>query len=59
MNLQVDTQVHGGNSEISEFLCRKIPMLFCLFHAFLIIIVQKPNTLRPRGFKLCEPFSSY
>ena len=25
MNLQGDTQGHGGNSEISEFLGRKIP----------------------------------
>ena len=34
-------------------------MLFCLFHAILIIIVQEPNTLRPRRFILCEPFDSY
>ena len=34
-------------------------MLFGLFHAILIIIVQKPNTLRPRGFRLCEPFGLY
>ena len=34
-------------------------MLFCLFHAVLITIVQEPNTLRPRGFILCEPFDSY
>ena len=34
-------------------------MLFCLFHAILIITVQEPNTLRPRGFILCEPFDSY
>ena len=30
-----------------------------LFHAILITIVQEPNTLRPRGFRLCEPFGSY
>ena len=42
-----------------NFLAGKFPMLFCLFHAFLIIMVQEPNTLRPRGFRLCEPFSSY
>ena len=46
---------HGGNSEISEFLGRKIPSAILPFHAFLIIIVQEPNTLRPRGFRLCEP----
>ena len=34
-------------------------MLFCLFHAILIIIVQEPNTFRPRGFRLCESFGSY
>ena len=34
-------------------------MLFCLFHVTLIIIVQEPNTLRPRGFILCEPLGSY
>ena len=31
-----------------NFLAGKSPMLFCLFHAILIIIVQEPNTLRPR-----------
>ena len=25
MNLQEDTQGHDGDSEISEFLCKKIP----------------------------------
>ena len=34
-------------------------MLFCLFQAIFIIIVWVPNTLRPRGFRLCEPFGSY
>ena len=34
-------------------------MLFFLFHAILIIIVREPNTLRPRGFRLSEPFGSY
>ena len=34
-------------------------MLFCLFHAVLIIIVREPNTLSPRGFRLCEPFGPY
>ena len=36
-----------------KFLAGKFPMLFCLLHAFLIIIVQEPNTLRPRGFSHC------
>ena len=54
-----DTQGHDGKSENWEFLARKFPMLFCLFHGIFIIIVQEPNTLRPRGFKLCEPFGSY
>ena len=34
-------------------------MLFCLFHAISIITVQEPDTFRPRGFRLCEPFSLY
>ena len=34
-------------------------MLVCFFHAILIVIVQEPNTLTPRGFRLCEPFGSY
>ena len=44
---------------MSEILAEKFPMLFFLFHAILIIIVQEPNTLRPRGFRLCEQFGSY
>ena len=42
-----------------NFLAEKFPMLFCLFQAIFIIIVWEPNTLRPRGFRLCEPFGSY
>ena len=49
----------GITQKSRNFLAGKFPMLFCLFHAFLIIIVQEPNTLRPRGFRLCEPFGSY
>ena len=39
-----DIRGHGNSSEISEILAGKSPMLFCLFHAVLIVIVQKPNT---------------
>ena len=42
-----------------DFLAGKFPMLVGFFHAILIIIVQEPNTLRPREFRLCEPFGSY
>ena len=32
---------------------------FAFFMQFQIIIVQEPNILRPRGFRLCEPFGPY
>ena len=49
-----DTQGHCDSSEISEFLAGKFPMLFCLFHAVFIIIVQKPNTFLKICCTLCE-----
>ena len=39
-----DIRSHANSSEISEILAGKSPVLFCLFHAVLIMIVQKPNT---------------
>ena len=39
-----DIRSHGNSSEISEILAGKSPVLFCLFHAALVITVQKPNT---------------
>ena len=32
-----------------NFLAGKFPVLFCLFHAILIIIVQEPNTSGQEG----------
>ena len=42
-----------------NFFTGKFPLLFFLFHAILIIIVQEPNTLSPRRFRLCELFDPY
>ena len=39
-----DIRGHGNSSEILGILAGKSPMLFCLFHAVFIKIVQKPNT---------------
>ena len=35
---------HSDNSEVSEFLAGKFPMLFYFFHPVFIIIVRDSNT---------------
>ena len=39
-----DIRGHSNSSEILKILAGKSPMLFCLFYAVFIMIVQKPNT---------------
>ena len=54
-----DTPATVVTQKSRNFLAGKFPILFCLFHAIFIIIAWEPNTLRPRGSRLCEPFGSY
>ena len=48
-----------GNLEMSELFGRKIPIAILPFSCNFNHNSPEPNTLRPRGFRLCEPFGSY
>ena len=54
MNLQGDTQGHGGNSEISEFLGRKIPNAVLPFSCIFNHNSPGAKYFEARGFRLCE-----